>query len=726
MRLQHFLVSGILTASAFAAEFPNLVADGQFANWPEGKPAGWAPRSPQNYEKGTGPEGAASLKVSIVKAVAGKSGEITQRLKLEPNKDYTLSGFIRTDSPGGGMLQVKRFKDGKELDRANSPKIVKGEWSPAILKFSSGAADQIEVLLRWSQEEKDVGKVVEFAKLSLVERAPLTHTGPEVPPRAEGTYNSLGLYWKPQGGSAKRSVTVHYRKEGDTAWNEAMPLWFDTTEHEEKMLQHTTEYRGSIVSLKPDTSYEVKLSLQDGPERIFKAKTRSDVFKVARTVKVPHPANGTFTITEGGSAETGYVVYEPEDASKPWDAADASPSNLKVDASFVIVKGFNLKGGHTHGIVLGDVKDVVVDGCDVSGWGETDKDGQAEDLNAAVYARSANLERITIQNCRLHHPRSDSNSWSEQRPGTDSSHPQGPQGIVLIGGNGGHVIRLNRIYSDIDHMFNDGMGNTNNFSYAGFPIRDSDIHDNFVSHCWDDGIEVEGADMNVRVWGNYIDMTYGAIGAASPSLGPLYIFRNVYAVSRKHSGTKSNDLNGHYLVKLGNERTQWTKGRMYIFHNATLQPPPFADATSESTSGAGSGIVFTSEKKLQENIVSRNNLLHMRDPRDWAIRDTRLTASNDFDYDMFDGKTMFRAESEKNGINASPSFQRTSDGRLSLVPGTPGHDAGVRLPNFNDGFEGKGPDIGAVETGGKDTKPATWPDFPEARATKPAAPKAAE
>ena len=719
----HRLLYCFVASAAFAAEPANLVAEGDFANWPDGKPAGWAPHSPQEYVASAGPEGTKSLKVNTIKSQPGKSGEITQKLKVKPNQDYMLSGQIRTDSPGGGMLQVKRFQDGKEVERVNSQKVVKAEWTPASLKFNSGGADQIEVLLRWSQEEKDVGKSVEFAKLSLVERDALTYTGPELQPTAEATYNCLGLYWKPQGGSAKRAVTVQYRKEGEADWKDAMPLWFDATEHD-KVLEHTAEYRGSIVSLTPNTSYEVKLKLQDGPERIIKTKTRSDEFKIARTVKVPHPANGTFTITEGGSAESGYVLYEPEDASKPWDAADASPSNLKVDASFVIIKGFNLKGGHTHGIVLGDVKDVVVDGCDVTGWGETGTDGQAKDLNGAIYARSPQLERITIQNCRLHHPRSDSNSWNEQRPGTDSSHPQGPQGIVLIGGNGGHVIRLNRIYSDIDHMFNDGMGNTNNFSYAGFPIRDSDIHDNFVSHCWDDGLEIEGADMNVRVWGNYIDMTYGAIGAASPSLGPLYIFRNVYAVSRKHSGTKPNDLNGHYLVKLGNEKPEWTKGRMYIFHNVTLQPPPFADATSESTSGAGSGIVFTSEKKLQENIVSRNNLLQMRDPRDWAIRDTRLTASNDFDYDMVDGKTMFRAGSEKNGITASPTFQRTPDGRLSLVPGTPGHDAGERLPNFNDGFADKGPDIGAVETGGKDTKPSTWPVFPEPKATKPAAPKA--
>jgi hypothetical protein len=34
-----------------------------------------------------------------------------------------------------------------------------------------------------------------------------------------------------------------------------------------------------------------------------------------------------------------------------------------------------------------------------------------------------------------------------------------------------------------------------------------------MSHGWDDGIEAEGANENVRIWGNYIDKT--AIGIAT-------------------------------------------------------------------------------------------------------------------------------------------------------------------------------------------------------------------
>jgi hypothetical protein len=717
------LAAVLLLLAALSAPAASVLPEGDFATWENGKPAVWGLRSPQAYERGTGPEGAASLKVTNVKALPGKSGEVLQTVPVKPQTDYILKGQARTDTMGGALLQVKTLLDGKEKDRLNSKKAGSG-WTPVSVKFNSGASESVIVLLRWAQEAADVGKASEFAHISLEEYVWTPPAFVETPPRAEATYHCLGLYWKLQGGSPKKAVTVHYRKKGDTEWKEALPLWFDATEHGEDGLAHSYEYRGSIVGLTPDTAYEIKLAMDGGPEKTLEARTRTEDFKIARRVKFPTPGAQSVTISEGGTKD-GYVLYEPSDPSKPWDGGGTAPENIKVEASYVILKGFNLKNAKRHGIVLGNVHDVVIDGCDVSGWGETGADGQALDLNAAIFSSAPDLERITIQNCSLHHPRSDSNSWAEERPGTKSKHPQGPQGIVFRNSKGGHVIRFNKIYSDMDHMFNDAMGDTHNFSYAGFPTRDSDIHDNFVSHCWDDGLEIEGADMNVRVWNNYIDLTYGAIGAAAPSLGPLYIFRNVYAVSRKHSGTASNDLRGHYLVKLGNERPQWTKGRMYVFHNTTLQPGPFPDTAEFPMSGAQSGIVFTSDKKLQENIVTRNNLLQMRTPNDWAIRDTQKTASNDFDYDMHDGRTMFKDGSEPHGLIGAPKYQRTADGRLALVPGTPGHDAGARLPNFNDDFAGNAPDIGAVETDGRDAKPALWPAFPEPAAPQTPAPQSA-
>jgi hypothetical protein len=534
-----------------------------------------------------------------------------------------------------------------------------------------------------------------------------------VEPVAEPTFNCLGLYWKPDGGSAQKQVDVAYRAAGGQDWREAMPLWFDSVAHKDEGKPHSNEYRGSVVNLKPDTEYEVRLTMAGASPVTLTTRTWNDNFKIAKTIPLPATANETFVIKDGGNEKDGYVLYEaPKGAT--WDADNRLKAQVQVDASYVILRGLTLKNSAEHGIVLGDVDHVVIEDCDISGWGKVAADGWGENLDAAIYSQSRKLSRIVIQRNRLHHPRSNANSWVEKRmhDGKESPHPIGPQGIVFMRPEGHLVIRYNRIDSDLQHQFNDSMGETHNFSFDGFPGRDSDIYGNYISNTWDDGIEVEGADMNVRVWGNYITNTYGAFGCASPSLGPLYLFRNVYAVSRKHGGNTEDGFRGHYLIKLGNEKSEWTQGRMYIFHNTILQPPAFEGSKARS-SGAQSGIAFTSDQKTAFNITSRNNVIDLRTEKDWAIHDTQKTASNDYDYDLINGKVLGRPGTEAHAIIATPVWERSPDGKvLWLKAGSPGFDAAVRLPNFNDDFVGAGPDVGAIEAGSTTPRPATWPEFP--------------
>src|SRR5258708_11152917 len=57
------------------------------------------------------------------------------------------------------------------------------------------------------------------------------------------------------------------------------------------------------------------------------------------------------------------------------------------------------------------------------------------------------------------------------------------------------------------------------------------------------------------------------------------------------------------------------------------------------------------------------------------------------------------------GINATPTYaagngwQSEAGGQYALAAGTPGFDQGARIPNFNDGFLGAAPDVGAAESG---------------------------
>jgi hypothetical protein len=40
-----------------------------------------------------------------------------------------------------------------------------------------------------------------------------------------------------------------------------------------------------------------------------------------------------------------------------------------------------------------------------------------------------------------------------------------------------------------------------------------------------------------------------------------------------------------------------------------------------------------------------------------------------------------------------------ANGWYQLAPNSPGYDRGARIPNFNDGFTGAAPDMGAHEAG---------------------------
>ena len=248
--------------------------------------------------------------------------------------------------------------------------------------------------------------------------------------------------------------------------------------------------------------------------------------------------------------------------------------------------------------------DVVIEGCDISGWGRVDKDGWGVDYDSAVYSKSRSLTRVIIQRNRMHDPRSNSNSWQQFREGGERYHPMGPQGICFWDSAGNHVFRYNEFMTDDDHFGNDIFGAGPNRSLRGFPGGDSDVHGNHLEGCWDDGLEMEGGGCNVRVWGNYINRTMVKIAIAGLSVGPIYIFRNVAGSSR----FGDNGWGGGPFLKMG-EAPLTGGGRAYIFHNTILQPPGPPEA--RGTIGCNEGLSQSGGPEML-SVVSRNNILHMR------------------------------------------------------------------------------------------------------------------
>jgi len=505
--------------------------------------------------------------------------------------------------------------------------------------------------------------------------------------RAVPTFQSIGLYWTPPSNPGSDGCSVIFRKTGDASFRQGVNMWYDPA---------NAECRGSLVQLDPGTTYEVQIGLPgQAPSASVSATTWSEQFPVAQTITLPAGTlSQPLAITQGGTPN-GYVVYQADAAGTTIDVQNAYRNNVTVSAPYVIVRGLTLKGAQADAIDLkSGAHDVVIEGNDISGWGRFRASGSWDygvDYDAAVRCEAVStLERAIIQRNRIHDPRYGANSW-------DSQHPAGPQGISFNYCGGNHVMRYNEITSaDYKHFYNDGIGGSDNYTTTGFPNYDTDIYGNVIQGVMDDGIEAEGGNRNVRIWGNYLDQTGTGIASTVASVGPLYIFRNVYNRSRmRYLSALDADDRGPFF-KSGTD-TSVGNGRRYVFHNTSLQP---TQSGASYGLGAGGGLQGTGSNPLT-NTVSRNNIYNVW-KSGWPSIDQRSGFGNDVDYDLYNGGITAGTGAESNGVKVTaPSFASGSgvgmSGLYQLVPGSAGYGTGVRLPNFND--DASAPDMGAHQAG---------------------------
>ncbi|MEP7070368.1 MAG: hypothetical protein ABI789_14060, partial [Usitatibacter sp.] len=483
--------------------------------------------------------------------------------------------------------------------------------------------------------------------------------------RAVATYEAVGLYWTNPGADAATGCEVKFRKVGGSSWIQGLAMWFDARDN---------ECRGSLVNLLPGTQYEAQFNLPGHDSvRATTFTTWPNQFPVARTVTVKS-GSATLDITAGGSAIDGYVVYEGAGATL--DAGNNARFNVTVNASYVIVRGLTLKGAQQDAIRISpDVKDVVIEDNDISGWGRT-RDGRwgvGMDSGVRAVCEEETLERVTLQRNRIHDPRYGANSWSD-------GHPEGPQAVTISFCGGNHVIRHNEMFSSNGNYFNDVIGGEDNFSKTGFPNADSDIYGNRLSDSWDDGIESEGGNKNVRIWGNYIDRTATGIATTVVATGPIYIFRNVYNRNRFYERRSSDQDDRQPFFKSGSDASLGD-GRRYLLHNTMLQARESASAYGL---GGGAGVGGTGDSHPVNNTVSMNNIYHLWKPHSAFFQ---VGTGNRFENDMYSGNA---GAPIAGGIHAAPSYapehgwQSEAGGRYALAEGTPGFDQGMRIANFND------------------------------------------
>ncbi|MCF6177678.1 MAG: hypothetical protein L3J71_18130 [Victivallaceae bacterium] len=480
------------------------------------------------------------------------------------------------------------------------------------------------------------------------------------------TFESVGVTLFYNGDSDANSfATIRYRIDGGT-WETGNDLVADRA---------SKSFRGSIFEVPADSTVEIECTLTDPNEQNAPDVVVLTVDTWADTVTegVTKTATVGMTISDKGTASN-WVVYT---ANGVLDAGTTSDQVITVyNASYVILRGLTLKGGNKHAILVINSDHIRIEGSDISDWGVAgvlnqqkiyvDPNNNNEPISnkQAIYV-GRGCRQLVVQNNLFHAPRGDSNTW------LSGVHPAGPQAIVLNMTEGNHVIRYNDFIGDTSHWWNDAITSASNSSRRGGPYRDTDIYGNIIAFSADDGFELDGGQINVRVWNNWVTRTFVGISAAPTRFGPSYVWRNIITDMGDRDNGYGNGL------KLGGDEFVYP-GLISLWHNTVVAR---GSAMQDGHYGTG-----------PTPVISRNNVY-------LGSLDNNVGTMSDLDYDLILHESLLNDPTnwETNGLIGVVDFLGESSGDWHLDSGTLGIDAGVALGSVNAVYSDSGPDLGALE-----------------------------
>lgn len=587
-------------------------------------------------------------------------GSAAAELRQVPRGPTVFCGTVRSSRTGIAYLQVKLYRDGKELNRFSSSNNRDREEELHV-QFDPKGAERVELLCRTVSEPESVGATVQFSNFQLLPAAEFRRRLPaeKVTPGYEACSIELNHRRAADYGSFQSEVS--YRPAGEKTWISALPLAY---------LPEEKSARGSLFNLKENTAYELRIFIRDGGKtetlnRSF--RTLSSRVPIARTVELGPETRLPLTIRGSGSPD-GYIRY----TAKPGvvlDAGTKADNVIRVDrASYIILDGLTLRGGRLNGIRLDAASHVQILNCDISGFGRIGT--RRPDLDGKFYENGRALNNdagIRIQECRdvlvernyIHDPRGTANSWFY-------SHPAGPN-AVFVGGTEQAVFRYNDFIGSDRHRWNDAVEGMNNGSVNGSVCRDAEIVGNYFAFGNDDGMELDGGQQNCRFLFNKSEGILCGISTAPCLAGPSYLAGNLFCRPGDELGFTNTAIKNNYSVA--------GAGKLYFLHNTMT-------GDWDAMSGYGGKKGDKTLEKFSKG-YSRNNLAAVSGGLATGI----FRAINDFDYDLLStGRPELLAtlqqqfRQERHGSDKAPVFVNAARGNYNLTPDSPGFRAGEPIP----------------------------------------------
>jgi hypothetical protein len=414
------------------------------------------------------------------------------------------------------------------------------------------------------------------------------------------------------------------------------------------------------------------------------------------------PFDGAYVLTLKGTPERPIVIRGAGDGEAIFDGAGAFRLFDVMAADYHIFEGLTIR--NTDVAFWAGLKDVL------GPKGLTVRRCRIENVGIGINAQYAGSKDFYIAD-NIFLGRDDPFrvlGWAS--PDIYGAHELRSYYAVKVYGSG-HVICHNAVA-----YFHDGI----DVSTHGSPDREEDrravaidIYNNDIHVTGDDFIESDGGVHNVRVMRNRgFNAAHTGLSAQPVFGGPVYFIRNVIynaPTALKFMAKPAGLIVYHNTIISENRNTQ-TYSNAHFRNNLILGTDApgrvisaFANATSYSTydydgfrpnRSASDSYIWIAPKtgELRNYEVGVRDAGRFKSLAELAVATGQEAHGIELDYDIFENVRP-PDPSMPHAVYHAATFD------FRLKPGSRAVDAGAKLPNVNDDFTGRAPDLGAYELG---------------------------
>ncbi|MDO8657550.1 MAG: dockerin type I repeat-containing protein, partial [Candidatus Levybacteria bacterium] len=312
--------------------------------------------------------------------------------------------------------------------------------------------------------------------------------------------------------------------------------------------------------------------------------------------------------------------------------------------------------------------------------------------------------------------------------------PNQSTAVAGVGSGRRNVIR----YNHTDGLSNGIAGGGVNTMFDRYAFSDTDIYGNLIEHSGDDGIELDGSNINTRMWDNRVSDTNTFFSIAPILYGPSYIFRNEgWRIGNIGQTPNASGQRVTYPGAFKHDGLSVPNARVYFINNTFWTDRGNGDgATVTSGNVSGGGGSNIASFYLRNNLFRTTGYAWVLYPSaDWVGKwneDYNYWATSDITRAMRYERSIFTtvdpyrlatgqgAHSNTFGdfvtvSNIDNNLNNPTSGNLTLKSGSQLIDLGVIVPNIADNsdaktaYSGSAPDLGAIEYGQAGITPPPTP-----------------